>query len=80
MVFRRDLLSALFSLLFVNDFDDGLTSKIYEFADGAKIAIKVIRALDKELLQRDLDKLSNWIRDWQMKFDVQKRSHVHRYQ
>ncbi len=32
---------------------------------------------DKELLQRDLDKLSNWPHDWQMKFNVEKYRVMH---
>ncbi len=72
VVFRRDLFSALFFffLVYVNDLDDGLTFKISKFADDTKIASKVITTLDKELPQRDLDKLSIWARDLQMKFNA----------
>ncbi len=56
----------------VSDLDDGLTCKVSKFADDTKIARKVITTLDKELLQIDLDKLSNWTSDWQMKFNVEK--------
>ncbi len=59
VVVRRDPFSALFSFLFVNDLDDGLTCKISKFADDAKTASKVITTLDKGLLQRGLDDLSN---------------------
>ncbi len=58
-------------LIYVNDFDDDLTCKISKFADNAKIASKVITTLDEVFLQRHLDKLSNWVRDWQMKFNVE---------
>ncbi len=54
--------SVLF-FIYVNDLDDGLTCKIPKFADDTKIARKVNTTLDKELLQRDLDKLSNWAHD-----------------
>ncbi len=54
--------------------------KYLKFADDTKIASKGIKTLDKELLQRGLDKLSNWAHDWQMKFNVEKCSHAHRYQ
>ncbi len=71
VVFRRDLFSALFSFfIYINDLDVDLTRKISKFADDTKIASRVISTLDKEFLQRDLDKLSNWARDWQMKFNV----------
>ncbi len=66
-----------FFLIYVNDLDDGFTCKISTFADDTKIASKVITTLDKELSQRDLDKLSNWAHDWQMKFNVEKCRFMH---
>ncbi len=53
------------------------TCKVSKFADDTKIASKVISTLDKEFLQRDLDKLSNWARDGQMKFNVEKCKVMH---
>ncbi len=61
-------------------------AKSLKFADDKKkkkkkkIGSKVISTLDKEFLQRDLDKLSNWARDWELNFNVEKCSHAHRYQ
>ncbi len=66
------VLGPVLFLIYVIDLDDGCTCKISKFADDTNIASKVITMLDKELLQRDLDKLSNWARDWQMKFNVDK--------
>ncbi len=42
-----------------------------------KLPEKVITTFDKELLQRDLDKLSNFAHDWQMKFNVEKSRVMH---
>ncbi len=64
-------------MIYVNDLDDGLTCKISKFADDTKIAGKFITTLDKELLQRYFDKLSNWARDWKMKINVEKRRVMH---
>ncbi len=64
-------------MIYVNDLDDALSCKISEFADDTKISSKDIRTLDKELLQRDVDKLSNWARDWQMKYNVEKCRVMH---
>ncbi len=64
VVFRRDLFSVLFPFfIYVNDLDDGLTCKVSKFTDDTNIINKVITTLDKELLQRALNKLSNWARD-----------------
>ncbi len=65
--------------MYVNDLDDSLTCKESQFADGTKIASKVISMLDKEL-RRDLVKLNDGARDLQMKFNVEKCSQSHRYQ
>ncbi len=64
-------------MIYVKDLDDGLTCKIAKFADDTKIASKVITTLDKELLQRDLDKLSKLAHDWQMKFNLEKCRVLH---
>ncbi len=55
MVLCRDVLF----LIYVNDLDDDFTYKVPKFADDTKIATKVISTLDKEFLQRDLDRLSS---------------------
>ncbi len=51
------VLGPVLFLIYVHEFDDDLTCKVYKFADDKKIAIRVISTLDKEFLQRDLDKL-----------------------
>ncbi len=61
----------------VNNLDDGLTCKVFKLADDTKIVSKVIPTIDKDFLQRDLDKLSNWARDWQMKFNAEKCRVMH---
>ncbi len=69
---QGSVLGPVLFLIYVNDFDDGLTCKVSKFADDTKIASKVISTLDKKFLQRDLDKLSNWARDWQIKLKIEK--------
>ncbi len=60
---QGSVLGRVLLLIYVNDLDDGLTCKISKFAVDTKIASEVITTLDKELLQRHLDKLSSWTRD-----------------
>ncbi len=71
------VLGPVLFLFYTNDLDDGLTCKVSKFADDTKIARKVISTPDNELLQRDLDKLSNWVRDWQSKFIVENCNVMH---
>ncbi len=74
---QGSVLDPVLFLIYVSDIDGGLTCEVSNVADDTKIAIKVISALDKEFLQRDLDKLSNWARDWQMKCNVEKCKLMH---
>ncbi len=61
---QGSVLGPVLFLVYVNDLDDGLTCKVSKFADDTKIASEVISTLNKEFLQRDLDKLIKWARDW----------------
>jgi len=54
------------------DLDTGLSSKILKFADDTKIFRPVMNHTDGLGLQQDLDSISNWARQWQMKFNVSK--------
>ncbi len=47
-------------LIYDNDIDNGLSSKISEFADDTKIVSKVTTTGDKNKLQNDLDRLVSW--------------------
>ncbi len=74
---EESVLGPVLCLIYVNDLDDGLTSKVSKFAVDTKIPNQVISTLDKEFLQRDLDKLSNGASVWQMKFNVEKCNVMH---
>ncbi len=68
---KGSVLGPVLLLICVRELDDGLTCKVSKFADYTKIASLVITTLDKEFLERDLDKLSNWAHNCQMKFNVE---------
>ncbi len=59
-------------MIYVNDTDNGLNSKISKFADDTKIASKVTTTDDKDKLQNDSDRLISWAQKWQMNFNVDK--------
>ena len=50
--------------------DEGLTSKISNFADDTKITGRVTTTAEKALLQSDLERLVNWSNKWQMAYNV----------
>ena len=52
--------SVLGPLLFYNDLDDDITSKVLKFADDTKLFRKIKQNGDYEHLQDDLDMLNKW--------------------
>ena len=74
---QGSVLGPILFIIYVNDIDDGLNSKISKFADDTKIASKVTTTGDRDNLQNDLDRLANWAHKWQMKFNVEKCKVLH---
>ena len=59
----------LLFLIYINDLDDDITSKVLKFADDTKLFRKIKQNGDYEHLQDDLDKLIKWSEKWQMLFN-----------
>ena len=57
-------------LIYINDLDDDITSKVLTFADDTKVFRKIKSAADRQQLQDDLNKLSEWSEKWQMLFNL----------
>ena len=64
-------------LIFVNDIDKIIVSQIQKFADDCKVYRAVPANKDIEILQRDIDNLCKWSKDWQMVFNVKKCKSLH---
>ena len=74
---QGSVLGPLLFLLYINDLDIGISSKISMFADDTKIASTVQSAQDNYRVQRDLDRLVAWADRWQMEFNSQKCKVMH---
>ena len=61
------VLGPILFLIYINDLEEGVTSKILKFADDTKLFRK--RNGDKQQLQDDIDKLIKWPEKWQMLFN-----------
>ena len=47
-------------LIYINDLEDDISSKVLKFTDDTKVFRKVTNDADKQSLQDDLDKLVKW--------------------
>ena len=64
-------------LVFIDVQEEGLRSDVLKFADDTKIFRRVDSEVDKDVLQRDLDRLVQWSEVWQMRFNVDKCKVMH---
>ena len=67
----------LLFIIFINDIDGGITSRILKFADDMKIIGRAGDDKETEMRRKDLEILHNWSEDWQMKFNVEKCKVMH---
>jgi len=59
-------------ILYINDLDVDLISKIGKFAHDTKVCKPVNCSRDAEILQKDLEQLERWAKNWQMEFNTDK--------
>ena len=74
---QGSVLGPILFLIFINDLDDDLSSKVLKFADDTKVFRTVKTDTDKETLQDDLTKLVKWSEKWQMLFNFGKCKCIH---
>ena len=53
-------------LIYINDLEEGVTSKILKFADDTKLFRKIKGSGDKQQLHDDIDKVIKWAEKYQM--------------
>jgi len=64
-------------IVYINDLEEETEGNVSKFADDTKLSGKANCAEDVESLQRDLDRLSDWARVWQMEYNVGKCEVIH---
>ena len=74
---QGSVLGPILFLIFINDLDDDLSSKVLKFADDTKVFRTVKTDTDKDTLQDDLTKLLKWSEQWQMLFNFGKCNCIH---
>ena len=63
--------------MFINDLEDGVQSTVLKFADDTKLYTELTNEEGGEQLQEDLDKCTEWAKQWMMEFNVAKCKVLH---
>ena len=74
---QGSVLGPILFLIYINDLEDDISSKVLKFADDTKVFRKVTNDTDKQSLQDDLDKLVKWSEKWQMLLHFGKCKCIH---
>lgn len=74
---QGSVLGPLLFVIFINDIDLGIVSKISKFADDTKLCREIVTEEDADILREDLKRLYHWSMDWQMLFNISKCSVMH---
>src|SRR5688572_8161057 len=69
---QGSVLGPVLFLVYINDLDSNIISKLSKFADDTKLCKNVSNLEDVLLLQRDFDSLHKWATNWQKNFNVDK--------
>ena len=71
-VTQGTVLGPILFLLYINDIENNLTSKIRLFVDDSALYRKIDTLADSHSLQQDIRRLQDWADKWQMKFNTNK--------
>ena len=74
---QGSVLGPVLFICFVNDMPEAVENFIRMFADDTKIFAAVRNASDGEKLQRDLQRLQEWTKVWQLRFNTGKCKVMH---
>ena len=74
---QGSVLGPLLFLIYINDLDNGIVSKISKFADDTKLCHSSRNPEEVFELQGDLNKLVDWANTWQMNFNIDKCAVMH---
>ena len=74
---QGSVLGPLLFLIYINDLDSGIVSKLVKFADDTKIGGVANTVSAAKVIQNDLDSIQNWADTWQMTFNREKCKVLH---
>ncbi|MGH0116178.1 UNVERIFIED_CONTAM: hypothetical protein FKN15_074819 [Acipenser sinensis] len=74
---QGSVLGPLLFLIYINDLDSGIVSKLVKFADDTKIGGVANTVAAAKVIQNDQDSIQNWADTWQMTFNREKCKVLH---
>ncbi len=74
---QGSVLGPLLFLVYIDDLEDDILSKLSKFADDTKVAGVVDSLEQSQKLQMDLARLGEWAQKWDMEFNVDKCKVMH---
>ena len=74
---QGSVLEPIIFLIYINELDDDITSKVLKFEDDTKVFRIFLTDADREQLQADMNKLTEWSEKWQMLFNYGKCKCLH---
>ena len=69
---QGSVLGPLLFLIYINELEEEVVSKVFKFADDTKLFRQDSDTVDAVGMQEDLDRLVEWADKWQMQFNVSK--------
>ena len=69
---QGSVLGPLLFLIYINNLPDQIDSSVYMYADDTKLCREIKEPRDHDILQNDLNKLSDWSDLWLLKFHPKK--------
>ncbi|KAF2356729.1 Reverse transcriptase domain [Trinorchestia longiramus] len=74
---QGSVLGPLLFIIYINDLDAGIISKINKFADDTKLFHRAFTERDRITIQSDLNRLLQWTETWEMSLNIEKYSVMH---
>ena len=74
---QGSVLGPISFLIDISDLDDDITSKVLKFADDTKVFRKINNDADRQHLENDLNKLTEWFYKWQILLNFWKFKCLH---
>jgi len=74
---QGSVLGPILFLIYINDIDCGICNWILKFADDTKMFGPICNKVDYMNFQKDLNRLFDWSKNWQMSFNIDKCKVMH---